>query len=100
MLRPAQPARRTKCVMNTAVVVLSWLVGFVLVVWVATDAARRRRNWILWTVPVLLFGLIGLIPWLLARRRTPVVDHLGFRRGLAICLTAVPLLLLKVVISS
>jgi signal peptidase I len=86
--------------MSALIVVLVWLWGIALVGWVATDAARRRRTWILWTIPVLLVGVFGLVPWLVARRRSPVSDHLGFRRGLAIFLSAVPLLLLKLVIST
>jgi signal peptidase I len=86
--------------MSALIDVLVWLWGIALVGWVATDAARRRRTWILWTIPVLFVGVFGLVPWLVARRRSPASDHLGFRRGLAIFLSTVPLLLLKLVITT
>jgi signal peptidase I len=84
--------------MNTSVVVISWLIGTVLAAWVATDAARRRRNWLAWTLPVLFFGVFGVIPWLIVRRRTSVAEPLGFRRGLALSLAVIPLQLLLIVV--
>jgi signal peptidase I len=65
------------------------LLGIFLLIWTAIDAARRRRNWLVWTLPVLFFGLPGVIPWLMRRRHSPVVDRLDRRRiaGLSLSVT-------------
>jgi signal peptidase I len=68
--------------------------------WVVTDAARRRRNWLAWALPVALFGVLGVIPWLIVRRRTPLGEPLGSRRGLALSLAVIPIQLLMVMIAT
>jgi signal peptidase I len=85
--------------MTTAVVVLNWLIGTILMVWVVTDAARRRRNWLVWAMPFMFFGVLGVIPWLVVRRRTPPAEPLGFRRGLALSLAVIPIQLLMVLVT-
>ena len=85
--------------MNTAVVVTNWLIGTILMAWVVTDAARRRRNWLAWAMPFMFFGVLGVIPWLVVRRRTPPAEPLGFRRGLALSLAVIPIQLLMVVVT-
>jgi signal peptidase I len=65
--------------------------------WVATDAARRQRNWLAWAMLVAFTSVIGLGVWLVARQRigyAPV--RLGLPRGLALFLAAVPLAFLNV----
>jgi signal peptidase I len=82
--------------MNTSFVVIAWLIGTVLAAWVATDAARRRRNWLAWTLAFLIFGVFALIPWLIVRRRTPESEPLGFWRSVALTLAVIPLQLLVI----
>jgi signal peptidase S26 family len=85
--------------MNTSFAVINWLIVTILMAWVVTDAARRRRNWLAWVMPFLFFGgVFGVIPWLIVRRRTPVAEPLGFRRGLALSLAVIPIQLLMVLV--
>lgn len=77
----------------------AWLLA-ALTAWVAVDAARRRRNWFRWAGLVALTGVVGLIPWLAVRRHPrTVVEPLGLRGTLAVLVTAVPLLLLPVLLA-
>jgi signal peptidase I len=62
------------------------LAGLLLLVgltgWVARDAARRGRSWLGWSAAVFFTGALGMVAWLLVRRRSPVtVEHLGLGRG-------------------
>lgn len=43
------------------------------IAWVSVDAARRGRYWYLWALLLSFVGLLGLIPWIIARRQTPVI---------------------------
>jgi signal peptidase I len=68
---------------------------------VATDAARRGRNWFAWAVFVSVTGPLGGLVWLVVRRRSPVVvERLGGWRRWSLRLTAVPLLLINAVITA
>ena len=71
--------------------------GIAVLVWVAWDAARRRRSWFFWTLPMLFVGLFGAIPWLIVRRRTPVADQLTGRRVLALTISIVALVALRLI---
>lgn len=73
-------------VLAVAIVLLAAAIG-----WVATDAARRGRSWMAWAGLLTFIGLLGVIPWLIARRRSPVVDRLEPSRWWALRLTAIPL---------
>ncbi len=65
--------------------------------WVAIDAARRGRNWLAWALLVAGTGVLGLIPWLFVRRRSPAtLKPLGNRRGAALLLAAIPLSVITV----
>lgn len=81
----------------TGELVVALVVG-ALVALVVIDAERRRRNWLGWAVLTAFTGPIGLIAWLLARRRAPVVDRLGVRRVARVGLLSILLLLLSVVV--
>jgi signal peptidase I len=48
-------------------------VSVTLTGWIANDARRRGRRWVLWGVLTSLFGFLALAAWLVARRRTSVV---------------------------
>jgi signal peptidase I len=82
-----------------------WIIGFgtlagvAVLIWAAWDAARRGRNWFLWTLPVLFFGLLGLIPWLFTRRRTPAVKTLGRRQFGALTISVIALVAIRIIIS-
>jgi signal peptidase I len=84
---------------------MSWIIGFGLlaavaaVVWAAWDAARRQRNWFVWTLPVVFFGLIGLIPWLVTRRRTPVTSTLGGRQIAALSVSVIAMVAIRIITS-
>ncbi len=85
---------------NPFAALLTWFVVALVVAWVAGDAARRGRNWFAWAVLVAATGLLGALVWLTVRRRSPVVvERLGWHRGLAIRLTAIPLMLLSFVVT-
>jgi signal peptidase I len=72
---------------------VAFLLALAMTGWVATDAARRGRNWLAWALLVAATGGLGLIAWLLVRRRFAAVPTpLGARRGAAIFLAAIPLL--------
>ncbi len=87
--------------MDPIVALLFWLVVAVIVGWVAGDAARRGRNWFAWAVLAAATGLIGALVWLVVRRRSPVVlEQLGPGRGLAIRLTAIPLMILSFIVTT
>ncbi len=86
--------------MNPFVALLTWFVVALIGAWVAGDAARRGRNWFAWAVLVAATGLVGALVWLVVRRRSPVVvERLGWRRGLATRLTAIPLMLLSFIVT-
>lgn len=69
-------------------------------IWVVADAARRGRNWYGWAGLVAVTGPVGLLVWLVARRRWPVVDDsFDSRRGLGMLLTASPLFLLTILLA-
>jgi signal peptidase I len=70
--------------------------GVAVLMWTAWDAARRRRNWFVWTLPVLFFGLFGLIPWLIRRRRSPIVSRLERGEMLALSISVVALVALRI----
>jgi len=70
--------------------------GVAVLIWTAWDAARRGRNWFLWTLPVLLFGLFGTIPWLIRRRRSPVLGRLERGQVLALSISVVALVALQI----
>jgi signal peptidase I len=82
--------------------VMSWMFGIITVagvavlIWTAWDAARRRRNWFVWTLPVLFFGLFGMIPWLIRRRRSPIVSRLERGQMLALSISVVALIALRI----
>jgi signal peptidase I len=82
-----------------------WIIGFgtlaggAVLIWTAWDAARRGRNWFVWTLPVLFFGLFGLIPWLVVRRRTPSVKMLDRRQFAALSISVIALVAMRVLIS-
>jgi len=79
------------------IVALSLLVAAGIVGWVATDAARRQRNWLAWALLAALTGIVGMIIWLFARRSSPVVSrHLGAARAAGLFLTGIPLVFLNV----
>ena len=100
MLPTAQPRGSWRLDVNPVVALLAWIVGALVVAWVAGDAARRGRNWFAWAVLVAATGLVGALVWLVERRRSPVVvDRLGWRRGLATRLTAIPLMLLSFIVT-
>lgn len=81
--------------------VLLWLALIGVFGWVATDAAKRGRNWLGWTLLLSLVGLIAIIPWLIVRRRVPVIVHrLGFWRSAGIRLLPIPLVLLGMTAST
>ncbi|HEY3112652.1 MAG TPA: signal peptidase I [Gemmatimonadaceae bacterium] len=73
------------------------LAGVAVLVWTAWDAARRRRHWFVWTLPVLFFGLPGVIPWLAARRRAPVADRLPTRQILALTVSVIALVVMQLI---
>ena len=73
-------------------------IGFILHLamtgWVAIDAARRQRFWIGWAAFVALTGLIGLLVWLVVRRRGELaVSPLGVRRAAEVSVFAFGLVL-------
>lgn len=87
--------------MDPVVALLVWIAVAVVAGWVAGDAARRGRNWFAWAMLVAATGLLGALVWLIVRRRSPVVvERLGVRRGLALRLTAIPLMLLSFVVTT
>jgi signal peptidase I len=87
--------------MEPVAAVVIWLVVALIAGWVAGDAARRGRNWFAWATLVAATGLLGVIAWLVARRRFPVVvEHLGAWRGLGIRLTAFPLMTLSIIVTT
>ncbi len=86
--------------MNPAVALVLWLLIALVAAWVAADAARRGRNWFAWALLVAATGVLGALVWLVVRRRSPVVvERLGWRRGLATRLTAIPLMLLSFIVT-
>jgi signal peptidase I len=72
------------------------LLGVALLIWTAVDAARRGRNWFLWTLPVLFLGVVGVIPWLLRRRRALPVTPLGVRQIVGLALSVVGLAVIQI----
>jgi signal peptidase I len=59
--------------------------------WVARDAAQRGRSWAGWSALVFFTGAIGIIAWLVVRRRSPIVADLPFAQALLLSLVGVPL---------
>jgi signal peptidase I len=81
--------------------IVTGLVLAVLVIgWVAVDASRRRRNWLGWASLVAFTGLLGVVAWLVVRRRSQVVDQLSAPRVLAIRLIGVPLVFISAAVST
>ena len=74
-----------------------WAIGVAAgTVFVAVDAARQQRNWFAWAGFAAVTGVVGLVAWLIARRRSEELTRpLGFRRTLAVLATAAPLVLLS-----
>ena len=81
-------------------IVISVVLAVLLVGWVAADAARRRRNWLGWAFLVAFTGLLGVIAWLVVRRKYQVVDQLGAPHVLAMGLIAVPLVFISFAVST
>lgn len=72
---------------------LLFLIG--LTGWVARDAARRGRSWVGWSVTIFFTGALGIIAWLVVRRRNAVtIERLGPVRGTLLSLVGVPLVVL------
>ncbi len=70
-----------------ATVLLAMAIG-----WVATDAARRGRNSTAWAALLTFVGFLGVIPWLVVRRRAPVVvDRLEPSRRWGLRVLGLPL---------
>ena len=68
----------------------SLLLHAALAVWVAVDAARRQRRWLAWAIFMAFTGLIGLVVWLIVRRRgARTVSPLGRRRVTEVALSAI-----------
>src|SRR4029450_11568297 len=60
---------------------------------------RRRRNWFAWTIVVELFSVLGLMVWLLVRRRSqPASQSIGGREVPVIFATVLTLLALDVAV--
>jgi signal peptidase I len=84
---------------------MTWIIGFgtlagvAVLIWTAWDTARHGRNWFVWTLPVLFFGLFGLIPWLVTRRRTPAVKALGRRQLGALSISVIALVAIRIIVS-
>ena len=82
---------------------MSWLFALLtlasvgVLIWTAWDAARRRRNWFVWTLPVLFLGLLGLIPWLIARRRTPVAGRLEPGQVVGLSVSVIALAAMRII---
>src|SRR5437016_3274844 len=79
------------------------IVGVLWVVmtgWVANDAARRERQWFGWAALVGFTGIIGLVVWLIARRRSPVVGDRPsvWRRILIGAAATIPLFLFSIML--
>lgn len=78
---------------------MTLVVAVAMTGWVATDAARHQRNWLAWAALVAATGIIGLIAWLVVRRRAAQRRiQLGTRRATAIFLSGIPLVLLAVIV--
>ena len=73
-------------------VTLTLIAWSVLTAWVAVDAERRGRNWLAWAVLVAATSLIGLLIWLIVRRRSAESRPLIFRLGSALALSVLGLL--------
>ena len=79
------------------ILALGLVLAVAMVGWVATDAARRQRNWLAWALVVAIGGPIGMIVWLIARRSSPVAPGpLGVARTAGLVLCAIPLVLLNI----
>ena len=73
------------------------LLAMAMTGWVAMDAARRGRNWLGWAMLVSVTGVLGLLSWLVVRRRAPAAPTpLGTRRSVALSLVGIPLVLITV----
>jgi signal peptidase I len=77
------------------------LLAIAMIGWVAVDAARRGRNWLAWAILVAITGVLGLVAWLVVRRRSPAAPTpLAPLRGVAIFLTAIPLLFITLMVAA
>jgi signal peptidase I len=85
--------------MSAIIVSAVWLV---VTGWVANDAKRRNRHWFGWAALVWFTSVVGLIIWLIVRRRSVFVgDRPGLRRALVLGAAAsVPLLLLSLALTT
>jgi signal peptidase I len=71
---------------------------YAAIVWVAADAARRRRSWFGWALLVTMTNVVGLGIWLVVRRRVAVVDgRLTPLRWVLLGLAPVPALIVGAV---
>ena len=68
------------------------LLGVAMTGWVAVDAARRGRYWPGWAILVAVTGVLGLLIWLVVRRRSSAAPTpLGTHRSAAIVLAGIAL---------
>ena len=79
------------------------IVGFVVAValtsLVALDAARRQRNWVGWAAFVAVTSILGVVVWLIARRRRQVVPTpLGGRRAGGVLASVVALVAVSMIV--
>jgi signal peptidase I len=80
--------------------IAGFIIWFVLVGWVANDAARRHRSPILWALLVGITGPLGLIPWLVIRRRLPADEqYAGTWQRVLLWSIAIPVVVTEVVIA-
>jgi signal peptidase I len=81
----------------SGIVVLAMVAA--VLVWTTWDVARRRRNWFLWSLPVLFVGPLGVIPWLAARRRMQVTDRLRLPQILGLTASVIALVAMQLIAS-
>lgn len=86
--------------MSLSRIALALVLGIAMTGWVAIDADRRGRNWFAWAALVALTGIVGFVVWLIVRRRFAAAPApVGTGRRVAMALTAIPLLLMTVMIT-
>ena len=81
----------------SAILMLAMVAAILL--WTTWDAARRRRNWFLWSLPVLFLGPLGVIPWLAARRRIQVADRLRLPQIIGLIVSVAALVAMQLIAS-
>jgi hypothetical protein len=54
------------------IILIPFIIGLVIAIWVYKDASKRGMSGALWLIIVILFGLLGLIIYLIVRRGHPV----------------------------